>query len=161
MDEHKNDNNDREVFRSRYSIILIIILLLPMIHIIYSIIERPNYPMIIGLLILGFVIFIVAGIKYVITDSRLIFKTWFIKNVEISIYSIEKIERTYIPLASNAGSFKRLGGIFKKGSKYPSFFLISPKNEERFLEKLKQINPKIKVRVTNKKGFYRFWDWDI
>lgn len=149
-----------EVFRSRYSILLIIIVLFPVGFIIYNFFKRPNFEILIPLFILGFIILIVSGIRYVIIDNRLIFKTWFIKNGEISIFLIEKIERTYLVLASNAGSLKRLGIRLKKGSKF-QFLLLSPKNEERFLERLKQINPKIEIKINDKKGIYRFWDWDI
>lgn len=166
--ENKNNRNmnrqidkfEREEFRSRYSLVLIIIVLTPMIFTIYNFIQKPNYHLLISLFIIGFVLFIVSGIRYIIVGNRLIFKTWFVHNGEINISSIEKIERTYLPLSSNAGSLKRLGCKLKKGSKYP-FLLISPKNEERFLERLKQVNPTIEIKVDNKKGFYRFWDWDI
>jgi hypothetical protein len=149
-----------EVFRSRYSVVLIIIVFSPLVFIIYNFIKKPDFILLIPLLILALVILITSGINYVITDNRLIFKTWFINNGEINISSIIKVERTYFVLASNAGSLKRLTCKLKKGSKYP-FLLISPINEERFLERLKQINPDIIFKVENKKGFYRFWDWDI
>ena len=39
--------------------------------------------------------------------------------------------------------------------------LISPANEKKFIDELKQINPNIKVSVSDKKGFWRIQDWDI
>jgi hypothetical protein len=55
-----------------------------------------------------------------------------------------------------AGSFKKLK-ITKSGFPY----LISPVREQEFLDTLKEINPNISIRVSNKKGWWRFWDWDI
>lgn len=105
---HQPEMLPSEVFRSRYSVVLIIIVFSPLVFIIYNYIIRPDIIFLIPLLILGIVILIVSGIRYVITDSKLIFKTWFINTGEISIFSIEQVERTYLVLASNAGSLKRL-----------------------------------------------------
>jgi hypothetical protein len=39
--------------------------------------------------------------------------------------------------------------------------LISPVREQEFLEALKTVNPSIQITVSDKKGVWRFWDWDI
>lgn len=157
---HKPNNPRGEEFRSGYSVVLIAIVLIPMTFLSYQLYKTSNYILLVPLLILGLVTGIVAGIRYIIADNRLIFKTWCFYNGEVNISSIEKIERTYLALSSNAGSLKRLGCKLKKGSKFP-FLLISPKNEELFLQKLKEINPNIAINVENKQGAFRFWDWNI
>lgn len=149
-----------EVFRTRFSIVLTLIILSAFILVLKSLIQSPGFATIIAFLVFVIIILIVSGINYVIKDDQLIFRTWSIENGRISIHSILKVERTYLILASNAGSLKRLYGKTRKGSKIP-LFLISPHNEERFLERLKQINPDIVIKVQNKEGFFRFWDWDI
>ena len=153
-------NSKKEIFRTRFSVILVLIILSPWILLINKGLQTPNLDLVIPLVILTLLILIISGINYVIENEMLIFRTWSIKNVTINISSIEKIERTYFILASNAGSLKRLAGRTKKGSKIP-FFLISPSNEKKFLERLKEINPDIIINVHDKYGFYRFWDWDI
>jgi len=154
------EKQNKEVFRSRYSIVLILIIVASLVLVIRALIQSPGIEVIIAFIVFTLVVVIVSGINYVIDGDHLIFRTWSVQNGKIDIHSIVKVERTYFPLASNAGSFKRLYGKTKKGSKIP-IFLISPQNEERFLERLKQVNPGIEIKVRNKKGFFRFWDWDI
>jgi hypothetical protein len=149
-----------EVFRSRYSVVLIIIILSAFSLVLRSLLQSPGVATIIAFLVFVIIMSIVSGINYVIEGDQLIFRTWSIENGRIDIHSIVKIERTYFPLASNAGSLKRLYGKTKKGSRIP-IFLISPVNEKRFIEKLKQINQDIEIKVESKTGFFRFWDWDI
>jgi hypothetical protein len=160
MYEDSTPKKNREVFRSRYSIVLILIIFISLIFIIIKLIQSPVIGLIIIFFVFVLIVSFVSGINYVIEDDQLIFRIWSIQIGKININSIEKVERSYIPLSSNAGSLKRLFGKTRKGAKIP-LFLISPHNEERFLEKLKQINPNIKIKVENKTGFYRFWDWDI
>ncbi|MDR1202039.1 MAG: hypothetical protein LBL58_10490 [Tannerellaceae bacterium] len=42
-----------------------------------------------------------------------------------------------------------------------SSWLISPVQEQKFIEELKAINPDIYINVSNKKGIWRIQDWDI
>jgi len=102
----------------------------------------------------------VLGFQYVISGNTLVFRIWGIQTGSVSIDSITKVERSYLALSSNAGSFKRLYITLKKGSKYP-YILISPHRESAFLTHLKRINPLIEVNVENKSGTLRFGDWDI
>jgi hypothetical protein len=39
--------------------------------------------------------------------------------------------------------------------------LISPAREQEFIEALKTVNPDIYVEVSDRKGVWRIWDWDI
>jgi hypothetical protein len=160
MENGSAEKQNREVFRTRFSVVLVMILAGSLFLVVRSYIRSPELELIIPLVIFFVIILILGGINYVIEDDQLIFRMWSFVNGKLDIHSIIKIERTYFVLASNAGSLKRLFGKTKKGSKIP-LFLISPHNEKRFLERLKQINPGIEIKVEDKKGFYRFWDWDI
>ena len=111
-------------------------------------------------LIVGFLVFFLFGIRYVITKSQLIFKLWFITYGKVNITSIVSIKRSYSPLSSNAGSLRRLYCELDDTSKYP-FLLISPKNESRFLQLLKQLNPKIDVKVQTENEILRILTLDI
>ena len=84
----------------------------------------------------------------------------------IPISMIASIERSYNPYNGLAASLKRLRLHFNKGYKWnhPSWYclpLISPEYEQEFLETLKVINPNIQINVCDKKGWWRFWDWDF
>lgn len=160
MQDELNPDPRREVFRSRYSVVLVIIMVGSLLMLVRGMIRTGEIEMLIPLIIFALVIGLLAGINYVIEDDKLVFRMWSFENGRLDIRSIVRIERTWFPLASNAGSLKRLYGKTKKGSKIP-VFLISPHNEQRFLEKLKQINPEMEIKVEDKKGFWRFWDWDI
>ncbi len=63
-------------------------------------------------------------------------------------------------MASPATSLKRIElKYFHKG--YKSSILISPTHEKEFIESLLEVYPEIRVRIVDKKGGLRFWDWDI
>jgi len=147
-------------FRSRYSIILLVIALAPAVFMTYEFIKQPDFRII--LVLIGYVgiVMMVSGFRYIIADHKLISMIWTIKIGEVEISSMTKIKRSYLVLSSNAGSLKRLY-ITLKGGSPNSFLLISPNNETEFLRALKEINPKIDINVPNKKGKFRFWDWDI
>jgi|WetSurMetagenome_2_1015567.scaffolds.fasta_scaffold06477_7 hypothetical protein len=155
-------------FRSRISVVLSFLVFGVMGISLYSLIKLyisgPSVNIIIGILIFCFLFFLLAmiwfGTRYVISEGKLLIKTWFLRSGEINISSIESINRSYCPLASNAVSLKRLEVRLKKGSKYP-FLLISPDNEKMFLRIISSVNPSVKINVSDKKGLLRFWDWDI
>ena len=136
----------------------------------------------IGLIIFG-VIIVFTGLTlyslyYVLTDKEIqVYHSWGLFGKpfgKIYISAITSVERSYNPLNAPAGSLKRLHFHFKYGYKwhrylplsdnsfaivmYPS---ISPVREQEFLEILKGINPNIQIKVTDKKGWWRFWDWDF
>jgi hypothetical protein len=79
----------------------------------------------------------------------------------IPIADICLIKRSYNPLSAPAASLKRLAVYRTVNGKQKLFHLISPVREQEFLKTLKAINPSIQIIVTNKKSFWRFWDWDI
>ncbi len=109
-----------------------------------------------------FVILIFGGMHYVISGNRLYLKMWFISNGSVDIADIVSVRRSYNPLSSPAGSLKRLCIRFRKGAKYPNlYWLIAPVREGEFIEDLKAVNPDIDVHTSEKKGWWRIWDWDI
>jgi len=150
-----------KVFRTRVSVLLngfILALFIPLF------VQSINYQTNETMYILGgsflFIVLIFAGMRYVISDGMLCLKMWFIPSGSTKISNIVSVERSYNPLSSPAGSLKRLRISFKKGSKYP-FMLISPVREKEFIEELKTVNPDINVKIPDKKGMWRFWDWDF
>jgi hypothetical protein len=110
--------------------------------------------------IVAILVFFLLGIRYVVTESQLIFKLWFISYGKVNITSIVSIKRSYSPLASNAGSLRRLYCELDDTRRYP-FLLISPKNESRFLKLLKQLNQKIDIKVQTENEIRRIWTLDI
>ena len=78
----------------------------------------------------------------------------------IEILDIISIKRSYNPLSSPAASLKRLRIDYRKNGK-KGWILISPVREEEFIEMLKNVNPRIQINVSNKKGIWRIQDWDI
>jgi hypothetical protein len=154
----KDSQSDQIIFRSRYSILLLLIILTTIIILAYAGYKEPKA--LIGFIIAFPIIIMVLGFQYGIKDDTLLFKIWGIKSGSVPIESILKVERSYLVLSSNAGSFKRLYITLKKGSKYP-FILISPIREAEFIDCLKRINPQIIINVESKSGMFRFWDWDL
>jgi len=166
--------NETKVFRSRISVFMIgIIITLYMFFIPNSIqlfqkeLYRPLY-LIWGSFLL--ILFIFGGFRYVISGNILYLKMWCIPNMSARITDIVSIERSYNLLSAPAGSLKRLRIDFKDDMKYQqyrpqwlrwSYWLISPVREKEFLKKIESIDPTIFINVPEKKGFWRFWDWDI
>ncbi|MFI3319732.1 MAG: PH domain-containing protein, partial [Rikenellaceae bacterium] len=95
-----------------------------------------------------------------ISDRYLIFRTLWFKMATIDIARIKTIKRSYNPLSSPAASLKRLEIRFYNKGRIETA-LISPVRETEFLEKLKEINPYIEIKVEQKRNPLRFWDWDI
>ena len=146
-----------KIYRSRVSILLFSIILLaftPMFN-------RVNTTMMCVLgIILSFVLLILTGIRYIISGNKIIIKLWFISMGSVDILKIKSINRSYNRLSSPASSLKRLS-IYRCETNNTLDALISPVREQAFLEELLKINPDIKINVSNKKGLWRIWDWDI
>ena len=147
---------ERKVFRSRISVLIMAILLLPCVLWFRG--DNVFNPVTITL---SLVILLFSGMRYVVTDEKIKFKIfWIIPGGSVLISQITSVSRSYIPFSAPAGSLKRLVILFKKNYKYP-LCLISPVREQEFLDTLQKYNPKIKISVKNKRGWWRFWDWDI
>ena len=107
---------------------------------------------------------------YVLTDKEIqIYYLWGIISKppfgKIDISAIISVERSYISAYVTAMSLKKLQFRFKNGYKgycpWGYDLKISPVREREFLEMLKTINPDIQINVTDKKGWWRFLDWDF
>ena len=152
---------EKKVFRSRISVLLVIILLAVLLPVAISIIRlgnifNPGFYIFLGVMV--FLVLIFTGMRYVISGNRLYLKMWFIPNGSKHISDIVSVERSYNLLSSPAASLKRLAIRSKTGG-IP--WLISPVREKEFFEALKVVNPDIYIRVDDKKGWWRIWDWDI
>ena len=157
---------EKKVYRSRVSVLLLLfitvtcgIVFIPIIR--YGGVFNPAGYIVAGTLIFCYAIFF--GMSYTIISDRLFVKYFgIITQVNVEISEIISVERSYNPLSSPAASLKRLKICFKKGSKIKwPYCLISPVREQEFLDTLKEINPDIYIRVNDKKGRLRIWDWDI
>ena len=153
---------EKKVFRSRISVLLMVFILsimsFPLITMVCSgNIFNPAFYIVAG--VIALLVFIFSGIRYVITEKELQFNTWGTCKVSFPLSKIVSVERSYNPISAPAASLKRLSVRFKKG--YYPFALISPVREQEFLETLKERNPDIYIRVDDKKGWWRIWDWDI
>ena len=154
---------EKIVYRSRVSVLMMAFILLCFLPGLIPMIRsgnffNPGFYIIVGAF--AFVVLLVSGFRYEITDQHFIFSLWGIGKQKIPLSQIVSVERSYNLLSSGAGSMKRLYVRFKKGYKYP-FALISPVREQEFLDELKKANPDIYIRVSNKKGWWRIWDWDV
>ena len=164
---------EKKVFRSRISVLYIPIfgsLLLLGGH--TSKIIGNFVPLVIIGITTVFILFAFRSIHYVLTEKEIQFRYLWRSRGKIYISAITSVERSYNPLNALAASMKRLSFNFKRGYKWHIHFSdspflvtilpsISPVQEQKFLETLKTLNPDIQINVTDKKGWWRFWDWDI
>lgn len=150
-----------KVFRSRISILLIGFSLAILIPVFMHVLKIRAYP---GMYVLGIsfllLIFLFTGMRYIVSDGKLLIKIWFINAMNIDIADIRSVKRSYNPLSSPAASLKRLRISIYSKAKY-QYVLISPAREQQFLEALKAINPDIVFNVPVKRGIFAIWDWDI
>ena len=149
----------KKVFRSRISVLLVAFILPIFVPLFMGINDSKMYAeLFILFVVLLPMILIFTGMRYVILDGKLYVKMWFIPYGSVNIANIISVERSYNPLSSPASSLKRLHIRLKTGG---FGWLISPVREKEFIEELKAVNPDIYVRVPDKKGIWRFWDWDM
>jgi len=159
-----------KVFRSRISVLLLGLMLVPFIAMPIIAMTTPTnrneiIPVLLIVLIVGvtlaFAVVLICRTLYAIEGNKLHVNVWMIPFASIEISDIVSVERSYNPLSSPASSLKRLRlGLRKKGM-FP-YVLVSPVREEEFIEALKAVNPDIEVRVPpSAKGWWRIQDWDI
>jgi len=152
---------EKKVFRSRISVLLVAFFVIIFMLTFIRLIHYRNYR---ELYITGgafmFLILLLTGMRYEISDGMLSVKMWFFTSGSVDIMNIVSVERTYNPLSSAAASFKRLYIYFNKTMFVP-FWLISPEREQEFIETLKTFNPNISVNIPTQKGGWRIWDWDF
>ncbi len=147
-------------YRSRISVLLTVIIMV-ILFLIEAIGSKDSVSVLLSLSIMFIVLVLVFGsINYTISGKRLIIRTLGFKMATIDIVMIKLLRRSYSPLSSPAASLKRLEIKFYYKGRVETA-LISPVREPEFIEKLKEINPNIKIMVDDKQGVARFLDWDI
>jgi hypothetical protein len=122
------------------TLVLIISLIMGCILVPYAI-KNLWVPFIIILLLHFLLLFMLANIKYVITESQLIIDQsmgkWGKEVIDIS--TIKSIEPTHTILSAPASSLDRLRISYNK---YDDI-IISPRRKEEFIRQLQSINPQI------------------
>jgi Bacterial PH domain len=99
-------------------------------------------PSVIGVVVAIVVITGELGTYYVIEDTEIHIYGMFIRMGKVPIDNITSIKRSYNPLAAPALTLKRLKITY---GKWGEMCLISPKEEKRFLEILKEKNGSIEI----------------
>ena len=94
--------NGKKIFRTRISVLIIVILLIPIVDIIFSH-KLPNRELYLLGLVYFFVFLTIAGIRYVISNNKLSLKLFWI--IPFGSANIVSIKRTYNPLSSLSFSF--------------------------------------------------------
>ena len=109
----------------------------------FSAIKSESWKALIApVLILGFVLVGIFGIRYRIDSQKLYIQNSIFGTTKINIDDISRIEKTWNPLSSPAPSiFGRVQIYYTNGS-----IIISPKNYEEFKNELLKINPNITVK---------------
>jgi hypothetical protein len=154
---------DKKIFRSRISVLLggfiLVLFTLSAALMFYYSGAIVAACIIYGVLLLLFAL-IAFGMRYVIIKDKLYIEMLGIREKNIDIKDIISVRRSYNPLSSPAASLKRLS-IHLKNRKNYQYLFISPVREQEFLDILKSVNPDIDIQVSEKKGKWRIWDWDI
>lgn len=131
-------------FRSRISIILVLLITGVTGIGTYNAWSQGKY---IAILVLVVVLFAfigtILGIHYTIDEDKLIVKDLFIIKETYELKKLKSITRTYNPVSSPAASLKRIKLDF--GCGHP--LIISPANQDVFIEEILRINPNVQVEI--------------
>ena len=131
------------------TLVLIISLIMGCILVPYAI-KSMWIPFTIILILHFLLLFMLANIKYVITESQLIIDQslgkWGKEVIDIS--TIKSIEPTHTILSAPASSLDRLRISYNK---YDDI-IISPRRKEEFIRQLQSINPQIVFKEKQKRG---------
>lgn len=133
-----------KVYRSRISIILAVIMGISCIiftAITFKVVEKSILLFLALNILYWGIIYICFDIKYYIKENNLVIKSGFINMGSIDINQIKSIEKSNNILSSPAASLNR---ISIKYGKYDDI-LVSPRNQEDFIQELLKINPEIKL----------------
>lgn len=131
-------------YASRISPVLVLILAAVFIPTTYLMVrEGAIAGLVINLATVAFIAVLFAGIRYELREETLHVHGSFLVKLHIPVREIRSIRRSYNPLASPAGSLKRLA-VRYGGS---GMTLISPKDEADFISTLKALNPRIEVEL--------------
>lgn len=130
-------------YRTRYSVVLVTILIITFALCLYFPIMYYENKGIVPLLVICGIILIICPffyIRYTIDGQNLTIKTGPFKS-SIDIKEIKSIEPSSSILSSPAGSMKRICISYGKYDEV----LISPSNQDDFIQELLEINPDIKL----------------
>ena len=101
----------------------------------------------------SFILFVTAFIGYMysttfysIDDKKVVIRCGIFFHLSIQIQNIKRISESYNIISSPALSFDRLEILYNKFDT----ILISPKEKERFIEAIKNINPAVEIKFKNK-----------
>ena len=121
---------------------LIAVVSIPFLVVFTMLLFKPDW---VGVLVMtptaGFILHILYGTKYTITDTTLSVKAGFVVNLSIDITTIKSIAETNSFLSAPANSLDRLELTYNK---YDSV-VISPKNKAEFIADILAINNQVKV----------------
>ena len=121
---------------------LIAVVSIPFLVVFTTLLFKPDW---VGVLVMtptaGFILHILYGTKYTITDTTLTVKAGFVVNLSIDITTIKSIAETNSFLSAPANSLDRLELTYNK---YDSV-VISPKNKAEFIADILAINNQVKV----------------
>lgn len=97
------------------------------------------------------------GIRYVVIDEQLKIKLGPFTTFTVDVKNIESISRSYRITSSPAPSLRRIDLKLRNGV----FLLLSPAQEQEFIQTLSEINPSIQNNVKNEstKGFMKLLNW--
>lgn len=136
------------VYKSKISITLFVIvttclIVLPLLPLFTSSPTTEDIAFIAVYLIIAVALeaFLYTGTSYTIASEKLTVKSFLVKE-EINIGDISSIVHTRTWLSAPALSLNRIELRYKRSRS----IVISPRSEEQFIAKLKQVNPAIDVR---------------
>lgn len=130
------------VFKSKIDLWMGAIFALLPIIMISAVIEEPSVmTIVITILLIGMLVAILFGTKYVIEGEDLIIYGGLYKK-KIAINQITSLRPTKNPLSAPALSLDRIEITFNPAMRLA---LVSPKDKETFVKKLIEINPSIKL----------------
>ena len=133
----------KKTYRSKISLGILIFIILVFVISGFVIIDlnvKNNFGVAVYVLTILFIVYLFLTTNYTIYNQQtLIVKSGFLMNKKIDINSITKISKTNNPISSPALSLDRIEIFYNK---YDSV-IISPKNEQEFIQNLQKINSSI------------------
>lgn len=133
----------KKTYRSKISLGILIFIILVFVISGFVIIDlnvKNNFGVAVYVLTILFIVYLFLTTNYTIYNQQtLIVKSGFLMNKKIDINSITKISKTNNPISSPALSLDRIEIFYNK---YDSV-IISPKNEQEFIQDLQKINSSI------------------
>lgn len=134
----------RTVYKTAHSPVLIIVL---GIVISGSIVMSITTSTLLGTVVLVlcgvYVWYVYTNFRYVIENSVLLIKCGTLYSTEINIDEIRKVKETFSIMNQPAGAFRRLEIAYKKFESIQ----ISPKEKDKFMAQLRELNPSIEFHL--------------